>query len=105
MLKKIREFFRVMGELKYIIPLMRYKWPDLEDNASLAHSFQETVQKFGEKEFLYFEDEVWTYKQTNEAANILANGGQVVQASADHDAGEELMGLGGAIGLLRWNLE
>ena len=73
MFKKIREFFRVIGELKYIIPLMRYKWPDLEDNASLAHSFQETVQKFGEKEFLYFEDEVWTYKQTNEAANILAN--------------------------------
>ena len=73
MLKKIKEFFRVIGELKYIIPLMRYKWPDLEDNASLAHSFQETVQKFGEKEFLYFEDEVWTYKQTNEAANILAN--------------------------------
>ena len=54
MLKKIKEFFRVIGELKYIIPLMRYKWPDLEDNASLAHSFQETVQKFGEKEFLYF---------------------------------------------------
>ena len=39
------------------------------------------------------------------AASIRANGGQVVQASADHDAGEELMGLGGAIGLLRWNLE
>ena len=26
-------------------------------------------------------------------------------SSANHDAGEELMGLGGAIGLLRWNLE
>ena len=39
------------------------------------------------------------------AASVRVNGGQVVQASADHDAGEELMGLGGAIGLLRWNLE
>ena len=73
MFKKISEFFRVVGELKYIIPLLRYKWPELDSNSSLAHSFQETVQKYGEKDFLYFEDEVWTYAQTNEAANILAN--------------------------------
>ncbi len=39
------------------------------------------------------------------ASSVRANGGSVVQASADHDAGEELMGLGGAIGLLRWALE
>jgi len=73
MFKKISEFFRVIGELKYIIPLLRYKWPELDSNSSLAHSFQETVQKYSEKDFLYFEDEVWTYAQTNEAANILAN--------------------------------
>ena len=73
MFKKISEFFRVIGELKYIIPLLRYKWPELDSNSSLAHSFQDTVQKHGEKDFLYFEDEVWTYSQTNEAANILAN--------------------------------
>ena len=73
MFKKIREFFRVIGELKYIIPLLRYKWPELDSNSSLAHSFQETVQNYSEKDFLYFEDEVWTYAQTNEAANILAN--------------------------------
>ena len=73
MFKKILEFFRVIGELRYIIPLLRYKWPELDSNSSLAHSFQDTVQKYGEKDFLYFEDEVWTYEQTNEAANILAN--------------------------------
>ena len=73
MFKKISEFFRVIGELKYIIPLLRYKWPELDSNSSLAHSFQETVLKHAEKDFLYFEDEVWTYAQTNEAANILAN--------------------------------
>ena len=39
------------------------------------------------------------------ASSVRVNGGQVVQASADHDAGEELIGLGGAIGLLRWALE
>ena len=73
MFKKIREFFRVLGELRYLIPLMRYKFPSPDDNASLAHSFEETVTKYGSNNFIYFENEKWTYNQTNEAANVLAN--------------------------------
>jgi hypothetical protein len=73
MFKKITEFFRVIGDLKYLIPLLRYKFPDPDDNASLAHSFQETVNSFGKNNFIYFENEIWTYTQTNEAANILAH--------------------------------
>lgn len=73
MLASIKEFFRVISELRYIIPMVRYKWPELDSNASLAHSFQETVEEFGDKDFLYFEDEVWTYSKTNQAANVLAN--------------------------------
>ena len=73
MLASIKEFFRVISELKYIIPMVRYKWPELDSNASLSHSFQDTVHEHGKKDFLYFEDEVWTYTQTNESANILAN--------------------------------
>ena len=73
MFKKIREFFRVLGELRYLIPLMRYKFPSPDDNASLAHSFEETVTKFGSNNFIYFENEKCTYNQTNEAANVLAN--------------------------------
>ncbi len=73
MFKKIREFFRVLGELRYLIPLMRYEFPSPDDNASLAHSFEETVTKFGSNYFIYFENEKWTYNQTNEAANVLAN--------------------------------
>ncbi|MDE0707478.1 MAG: hypothetical protein OSB33_00865 [Candidatus Poseidoniales archaeon] len=46
-------------------------------------------------------DDFWT----DAASQVRAKGGQVVQASADHDAGEQLMGLGGAIGLLRWTIE
>ena len=72
MLASIKEFFRVISELRYIIPMMRYKWPELDSNSSLSHSFQDTVQKYGKKDFLYFEDDVCTYTQTNEAANILA---------------------------------
>ena len=73
MFKRIREFFRVLGELKYLIPLMRYEFPSPDDNASLAHSFEETVTEFGCNNFIYFENESWTYNQTNEAANVLAN--------------------------------
>ena len=73
MLSKIFEFFRVLGELRYLIPLMRYEFPSPDDNASLAHSFEETTEKFGTNNFIFFEDEVWTYNETNEAANILAN--------------------------------
>ncbi len=73
MLSKIFEFFRVLGELRYLIPLMRYQFPGPDDNASLAHSFEETSVKFGSNNFIFFEDEIWTYSQTNEAANILAN--------------------------------
>ena len=82
MLASIKEFFRVISELRYIIPMLRYKWPELDSNASLAHSFQDTVEEFSDKDFLYFEDEVWTYSKTNEAANILAN--KLANEGIDH---------------------
>ena len=51
---------------------MRYKFPDPEDPGSLAHMFQATTEKFSERPFLYFEDEMLTYDHTNKAANSLA---------------------------------
>ncbi len=39
------------------------------------------------------------------ADEVRASGGEVIQASHEHDAGEQLMGLGGAIGLLRWTID
>ena len=44
-------------------------------------------------------------KWADAAAQVRTAGGDVVQASAEHDAGEQLMGLGGAIALLRWKLD
>jgi len=38
------------------------------------------------------------------ASQVRTTGGEVIQASANHDAGEQLMGLGGVIGLLRWSM-
>ena len=36
---------------------------------------------------------------------IKSSRGEVIQASVDHDAGQQLLGLGGAIALLRWKLD
>lgn len=72
MLKKISEFFRVIGELKYIIPLLRYKFPDPDDNSSLAHTFKKTVEKFGNRNFIYFENQTLTYSEVDQAVNIFA---------------------------------
>ena len=72
MIGKVREFFRILGELKYMIPVMRYKWPSGDDRASLAHTFQATTEKFPDRAFIYFEEETWTYAQANKAANSMA---------------------------------
>ena len=72
MIGKVKEFFRILGELKYMIPVMRYKWPSGDDKASLAHTFQATTEKFPERTFIYFEEETWTYAQANKAANSMA---------------------------------
>ena len=72
MISKIREFFRVLGELRYLIPVMRYEFPKPDDQASLAYTFQQTTVKFAERPFMYFEDETWTYSQANKAANSFA---------------------------------
>ena len=69
---KIKEFFRVIGELRYIIPLLRYQWPKPDDVVSLAKSFESSTDKFSDRTFMYFEDQVWSYKETNERANAVA---------------------------------
>ena len=37
--------------------------------------------------------------------SVETSGGKVIQASVDHDSGQQLIGLGGAIALLRWKTE
>ena len=82
MLESIKEFLRVIGEIRYIVPLLRYKWPDPDDNASLAHSFEQSVEKYKNKDFIFFEDETWTYSEINNTANILAH--KLIEDSISH---------------------
>ena len=30
----MKEFIRMLGELKYMIPVLRYQWPQADENAS-----------------------------------------------------------------------
>ena len=39
------------------------------------------------------------------AAGVTGGGGELVQASTDHDAGQQLVGMGGALALLRWKID
>ncbi|HCK03531.1 MAG TPA: long-chain-acyl-CoA synthetase, partial [Methylophilaceae bacterium] len=72
MFYKIKEFFRMLGEIKYMVPVLRYEFPKPDSHNSVAHMFQDSEQKFGDRPFVYFEDETWTYSETNKAANSFA---------------------------------
>ncbi|MDC0040743.1 hypothetical protein OAJ11_02855 [Candidatus Poseidoniales archaeon] len=39
------------------------------------------------------------------ASTVSTNRGEVIQASVDHDAGQQLIGMGGALALLRWKVD
>ena len=42
---------------------------------------------------------------TGIASTVESSGGSIIQASVDHDSGQQLLGFGGAIALLRWKTE
>ncbi|MDC3289021.1 long-chain-acyl-CoA synthetase [Gammaproteobacteria bacterium] len=73
MFSKIKEFFRVLGEFKQIIPVLKYKFPLPDESASLAHSFEKSVAKYANKNFLIFEEDQLSYDEANKSANVLAN--------------------------------
>ncbi|MDA8929460.1 long-chain-acyl-CoA synthetase [Gammaproteobacteria bacterium] len=69
----MKEFFRVLGEFKQIIPVLKYKFPLPDESASLAHSFEKSVAKYANKNFLIFEEDQLSYDEANKSANVLAN--------------------------------
>ena len=51
------------------------------------------------------EDEKSRMKWESICSEIKSSRGTIIQASTDHDAGQQLLGMGGAIALLRWKLD
>jgi mRNA surveillance protein pelota len=67
---------------------------------------QGAIESFVIEAGLLRSDSLCKDRSWSDVANeVRASGGEVIQASIDHDAGEQLMGLGGAIGLLRWTID
>ena len=50
-------------------------------------------------------DESSRKKWEDICSEIRSSRGAIIQASTDHDAGQQLLGMGGAIALLRWKLD
>ena len=73
MLSKTREFFRVMGEMASVMPvLLRYRPPGDTDQASLGAVFEDTVARFPDNTMLLFEGRQWTYREFNGEVNQFA---------------------------------
>ncbi|MDZ7784660.1 MAG: AMP-binding protein [Halioglobus sp.] len=72
MLARIREFFRVMGEIAHIIPARGYKLPEIDEQVSLGSLFEDTVSRYPDNLMLLFEGRSWTYAEFNREVNRLA---------------------------------
>lgn len=72
LLAKVREFARVMGELRSVAPAMRYRIPDDGDIASLGRRFEQTAARCPDNVMLIVGERQWTYAQFNHEVNRFA---------------------------------
>ncbi len=70
---KVRETFRVLGELPHILSAMKLKVPSKEDRVSLGRMFEETVARYPDNTMLIFEGREWSYSEINAKANRFAH--------------------------------
>ena len=98
---------RMVQEIGYL----EEAWRRISTNGAVAYGHQEIVQatQEGAVETLLIGADVLREKTetkgpawTTIAENVEAFSGTVIQCSGDHDAGEQLMGFGGAVALLRY---
>ncbi len=75
LISSVKEFFRVAGELKSVIPVVASmrKLPTAEDKDSLGLMFERSVAKAPNSPFLLCEGKEWTYSQFNSEVNQLAH--------------------------------
>jgi len=71
----MKEFFRVAGELRSVIPVMASmrKLPTAEDKDSLGLMFERSVERAPDSSFLLCEGKEWSYSQFNSEVNQLAH--------------------------------
>ncbi|MBF2755321.1 MAG: long-chain-acyl-CoA synthetase [Gammaproteobacteria bacterium AqS3] len=70
--EKVREVFRVLGEVPNIIPALTYKLAEEDEPVSLGRVFEETVEGAPDSPMLIFGDREWSYGEFNGEVNRLA---------------------------------
>ena len=73
MIARVREFFRVMGEMAQILPARGYQMPESDEQVSLGSVFEDTVSRYPDNIMLIFEGRQWTYAEFNGEVNRLAH--------------------------------
>ncbi|KRO91192.1 MAG: hypothetical protein ABS24_04610, partial [SAR92 bacterium BACL26 MAG-121220-bin70] len=69
----IREFFRVVADVARVIPVTLAKQPAMDDPASIAMVFEDTVKRYPDRNMLVFEGREVSWSEFNELSNSLAH--------------------------------
>ena len=72
-LAKAREVARVLREMKKVLPVLKYKLPEMDQKDSLGAMFEDTAARYPDNLMLLFEGKEWTYRAFNEEVNRLAH--------------------------------
>jgi len=72
-LSNVKEFFRVLGQIKPAMAAKKYDFALPEDKRSFGARFQQSAQIYPDNTMLVFEGREWTYRQFNEEVNQLAH--------------------------------
>ena len=71
---RVLEFFRVLGEARHIMPALKFKMPDHQEQISIVSVFEDVVAQHPDRLMLLFEGREWTYQAFNADVNRLAHG-------------------------------
>ncbi len=75
MLKKIQEIkevARVFGEMRHLLPALKFKMAAHDEKTSLATAFEDAVAAHPDRIMLIFEGQEWTYREFNGLVNRFA---------------------------------
>ncbi|MFT4519492.1 MAG: citronellyl-CoA synthetase [Halioglobus sp.] len=73
LLAQTKETLRVLGEMRKVLPALRFKMPADDQAWSLGALFERTVAQYPDNVMLLFEGRQWTYAEFNGEINRLAH--------------------------------
>jgi len=71
-IRKVKETVRVLGEMRHLLPALKFKMPAHDEVVSVASVFEDTVAAHPNRTMLLFEGKAWTYAEFNGLVNRFA---------------------------------